>query len=697
MTIAKFKTNTTKVLAVFALTAIVCSSLVSIILSGKATYGLSSNLAITSSSYIIHGPMEILSDSGFTPANGVVSGAGTAADPYVISGWNITGGEIGIRIEGTSKHFVISNNWIANTSFQGIFVNWVAEDTCAVTNNVVRFTEHDGISINNVAKALIHENDVQFSKASGIYLGGSSFCEVSQNIARHNNWKLPGLHAGVYVDWSSNNTITHNYVDSNAPWVGLGIFMIRWSHCNLVSANIVTNNSIGIQVDTNCTGNIVENNIVSKNTHNGVQILLESDFNIIRNNSVFSNEFGIVVHKSSSNSLESNNFSNNTLCIRLQWSNDNIISSNNLSKNNAGIFLSHSNRTTISDNLISENAGYGVFDGYGIDIIWSVENAIMRNKVSNNKYGIWLDNYSYNSTVFDNTVSGNSLNGIQLKRTDGNILFGNNISMNNFGINLFESAENTITHNNFINNTQQVNNYTPDYANVWDSGYPSGGNYWNDYADADLHSGPYQNETGSDGIRDNPYDIDENNVDRYPLVNLWTPTPPLILANIDIAPDTLNLKSKGKWITCYIELPEGYNASDVNRSTIMLNDTIPIDPFWIDKPLESVVGDYDDDGIPDLMVKFNRAAVIEWLGQNIAYEKATLTVMGEFYDGTPFEASDMIIVKMPSDATTKTPSEVNSDNKYVPVMPEFPSFLVLPLFMMATLLAVIVYRRKHSM
>ena len=31
------------------------------------------------------------------------------------------------------------------------------------------------------------------------------------------------------------------------------------------------------------------------------------------------------------------------------------------------------------------------------------------------------------------------------------------------------------------------------------------------------------------------------------------------------------------------------------------------------------------------------------------------------------------------------------------VIPEFPSFLILPLFMIATLLVVTVYRRKHSM
>jgi len=59
------------------------------------------------------------------------------------------------------------------------------------------------------------------------------------------------------------------------------------------------------------------------------------------------------------------------------------------------------------------------------------------------------------------------------------------------------------------------------------------------------------------------------------------------------------------------------------------------------------------------------------------------------------------------EATYETYSDVKSvnmtENKQVTltlegfVIPEFPSFLVLPLFMIATLLAVIVYRRKHSM
>jgi parallel beta-helix repeat protein len=54
-------------------------------------------------------------------------------------------------------------------------------------------------------------------------------------------------------------------------------------------------------------------------------------------------------------------------------------------------------------------------------------------------------------------------------------------------------------------------------TDIWDNGYPSGGNYWSDYPGTDSLSGPFQNETGSDGIEDSPYTINAENQDRYPL------------------------------------------------------------------------------------------------------------------------------------------------------------------------------------
>jgi hypothetical protein len=104
---------------------------------------------------------------------------------------------------------------------------------------------------------------------------------------------------------------------------------------------------------------------------------------------------------------------------------------------------------------------------------------------------------------------------------------------------------------------------------------------------------------------------------------------------IDFDPDTLNLKSKGKWATMYIELPEGYDVSNIDISTVMLNKQVHAETHPTD------IGDYDNDGVVDLMVKFDRSAVQEILEVG---EEVEITVAGELIDGTPFEGSDNIRV-----------------------------------------------------
>ena len=77
-------------------------------------------------------------------------------------------------------------------------------------------------------------------------------------------------------------------------------------------------------------------------------------------------------------------------------------------------------------------------------------------------------------------------------------------------------------------------------------------------------------------------------------------------ATVDFYPKTLNLKSRGTWITAYIELPEPYDVSDINVTTVFLDGAIPAES----KPW--AIGDYDNDGISDeLMVKFDRYTVTE--------------------------------------------------------------------------------------
>ena len=103
-------------------------------------------------------------------------------------------------------------------------------------------------------------------------------------------------------------------------------------------------------------------------------------------------------------------------------------------------------------------------------------------------------------------------------------------------------------------------------------------------------------------------------------------------STVDINPDTIDLSSKGKYIMAYIELPGFYKVGDITVSTIKLNGQIPA----LSSP--TAIGDYDNDGIKDLMVKFDRdqAQSLLSIGDN------ALSVSGNLTDGTKFKGTDVI-------------------------------------------------------
>jgi hypothetical protein len=111
------------------------------------------------------------------------------------------------------------------------------------------------------------------------------------------------------------------------------------------------------------------------------------------------------------------------------------------------------------------------------------------------------------------------------------------------------------------------------------------------------------------------------------------PSPAALEAIIDINPNTLNLKSKGKYFTCYIELPEGYNAKDIDLSSILLEN--------YDRPHESSIGDYDENGILELRLKFKKSTLKEWIEPG---DEVEISVSGQLYNGIQFEGSDVIRV-----------------------------------------------------
>jgi len=107
-----------------------------------------------------------------------------------------------------------------------------------------------------------------------------------------------------------------------------------------------------------------------------------------------------------------------------------------------------------------------------------------------------------------------------------------------------------------------------------------------------------------------------------------------ITATIDFDPNTLNQKDNGKWVVVYIELPTGYSVSDIQISSILLNGTIHAEAW----PYS--IGDNDKDGIPDLMVKFKRADVINLLPNGGQVQVLVTGTVGT----TTFEGIDTIRV-----------------------------------------------------
>ncbi|UCG91550.1 MAG: hypothetical protein JSV97_10785, partial [candidate division WOR-3 bacterium] len=131
-----------------------------------------------------------------------------------------------------------------------------------------------------------------------------------------------------------------------------------------------------------------------------------------------------------------------------------------------------------------------------------------------------------------------------------------------------------------------------------------------------------------------------------------------IEATIDITPNVLNLKSHGRWVTCHIELPEGYSVEDIDLNTVALTaiDGTPIDSLYREGPTN--IGDHNNNGIPDLMVKFNRGDLIDVLETMVEPPVyVELTVTGELTDGPLFEGSDVVRVICPGSGPLTTDRE----------------------------------------
>ncbi len=156
----------------------------------------------------------------------------------------------------------------------------------------------------------------------------------------------------------------------------------------------------------------------------------------------------------------------------------------------------------------------------------------------------------------------------------------------------------TVYHNSFIQNDGHVSVssiYAPENEWKFDNGYPSGGNYWDGYAAADMYTGPYQNETGIDGLADAMFIVQTfgsgNLTDSYPLIHPYG------------AIQNLNTN------LIYLTIQSAINAPEtVDEHTISVHSGIYCEPVTINKTLTLLGEDrettiIDGEGIFDTLLQ----------------------------------------------------------------------------------------------
>jgi parallel beta-helix repeat protein len=569
----------------------------------------------------------------------------------------------GLLMVSTTNSRITKNDMSSNE--HSIELYWSSNNT--VTGNNITADEN-GIGLNGSFNNTVSGNDIVVNGWWGISLFSSS----NNNICRNNI-----TNSGVKVEESANNNIFENYI--TASYWGI---LLAGSSNNILSRNVINGSKYGFGISgfalsdfMHCidVSNLVdgkpmyyivsqENLVINPVTHPKVGYLAFINcINITVEGLILTNQGqGILLVNTNNSKIIDVDITNCSDGLQFWDSSGITVMGNNITNNFNGIRFDSSFSNTISKNSVTNNI-------YGVQLFQVLNSTFSKNDVMRNRWdGIMLSS-SNNNTLAGNNVR-NNYEGITFYNSLNNTILGNNITNNEYsGISLQGSSNNKIYHNNFIDNTHQVEVFPeveipeihlkiPPSINTWDDGYPSGGNFWSDYVGVDVKSGPGQDLSGSDGIGDAPYIIDANNTDRFPLS----------------AP--INVFDAGTWNGVQ------YRVDVVSNSTVSGFHFNPNEGAFL---------------------KFNVTGGNGTAGFcRVTIPKDLLRVE----DGWTVYVGDELItdyVIIPDENCTYLYFAYNHTTKIViiqgtDVIPEFPSLIIIPLFMIATLLAVIVYKRKHT-
>jgi parallel beta-helix repeat protein len=321
--------------------------------------------------------------------------------------------------------------------------------------------------------------DINASEADGIYISCWGVAFVIRNVLVHDGG---GLFVGIRLQYSDygrleNVTLTRNKYGVYSNQAIAGIIRSR-----------IFSNTVG-GVWAHAGGVWAEDSSITSNGGTGFYSHDTAFTSAVVNSNVSSNEgTGISISWGSESHIENNTISNNGL---------------------HGVVMDGYSPSMASGNVIFQNGERGLHITMGSQY-FKVEN----NTISHHKVGIM--NEGRRNTFANNTLEFNNF-GLCVGNSDDNLIYDNVLKSNGIGLRVVWSDPNIIYHNAFLNNTIQAEDNTG--TNLWDNGYPIGGNFWSDYLGVDNCSGPNQDICPDpDGIGDVPYVIDIGIEDRYPLM-----------------------------------------------------------------------------------------------------------------------------------------------------------------------------------
>jgi parallel beta-helix repeat protein len=476
-------------------------------------------------SIIVNGSNIVLDGAGFI-LNGEITING---DKVTITNMRITSiSDRAIEVHSSDNN-IIGNKIIAR--YTGIMLRH--SNNNVISGNLVDAEVARGIDLSGSSNNVFFNNNITARIIEGVYLDDSSyntfsgnnitFVEVYQSsynmfFGNNNYHGFSIRHSSNYNNITGNSIIDYNYLE-NTTMTSSGSISIERSVGNFVSSNTLVNSG-GIFLEA-ASNNVLRNNSVSK-AGVGVEVSgapqpeLSSFINDIDDsNRINGKPIYYLINKndlSISPSTYTNpgylalvnctritvqNFNFNTQGILLAWTTESRITNNSITEGYGdGVILCYASNNNITNNNINSNSGEGVVFSS------SNQNIVSGNYITRNQNGIYLFYSSSNNTIAQNSIADQEI-----------------------GVHFYMSSSNLIYNNNFVNNTKQVYDaywdtrgqpfsYILPSKNIWDNGYPIGGNYWSNYTD----EYPNAKELEGSGIWDTPYVLDENNQDKYPLM-----------------------------------------------------------------------------------------------------------------------------------------------------------------------------------